>query len=492
MAAAVCNAIPASADEAGEGTIFTLWPLIDYRESPSEGFSNLGILGPLIKIQSRPDDNIVAVRPLIYREEQVKNSSVATDYLYPFASTDTTPEVSRFQFLKLVQKNSYRKDQPESTERDSMFFPFYISGTSKKYGPYTSVLPFYGNIYERFWRDEYHFVLFPLYGSTVKKGTVSRNYLYPFFNTVSGENESGFHVWPLYGQAAKEGVYRKRFVLWPIFMQDSRGLDTDNPTEKLFILPLYAATDSPKKTSRTFLWPFFGYSEDRGLKENERDFLWPFVWTVRGEQRQVDSYLPFYFHEQKTDSSRSWYLWPILRRDTLASEAFRQERDRILYFLYTDNRESWQKDGASRRRTAFWPLFVYNRDSRGVMTLGIPAPVEPVLDREGIEKSWAPFWRLYHQKWNDNGDSAASFLWNLYWHEVRGDSLAYELFPLVSYRGIQRGTDLSFLKGLVRYRTGAEGKSLNFLWLPFGISWGRPETLKPAPAATNVIRSTPQ
>lgn len=184
MAAAVCNAIPASADEAGEGTIFTLWPLIDYRESPSEGFSNLGILGPLIKIQSRPDDNIVAVRPLIYREEQVKNSSVATDYLYPFASTDTTPEVSRFQFLKLVQKNSYRKDQPESTERDSMFFPFYISGTSKKYGPYTSVLPFYGNIYERFWRDEYHFVLFPLYGSTVKKGTVSRNYLYPFFNKI--------------------------------------------------------------------------------------------------------------------------------------------------------------------------------------------------------------------------------------------------------------------------------------------------------------------
>ena len=30
---------------------------------------------------------------------------------------------------------------------------------------------------------------------------------------------------------------------------------------------------------------------------------------------------------------------------------------------------------------------------------------------------------------------AVSFLWNFYWHEQRGKELAYELFPLVSYRG---------------------------------------------------------
>ena len=33
---------------ADEGTIFTLWPLIDYRSSPKEGFSNLSLLGPLV------------------------------------------------------------------------------------------------------------------------------------------------------------------------------------------------------------------------------------------------------------------------------------------------------------------------------------------------------------------------------------------------------------------------------------------------------------
>jgi hypothetical protein len=125
-----------------------------------------------------------------------------------------------------------------------------------------------------------------------------------------------------------------------------------------------------------------------------------------------------------------------------------------------------------------------------VKSLGIPAPVEPVFDLDGIEKSWSPLWRLYQQKWNDSGDSAVSFLWNLYWHEVRGKSLAYELFPLVSYRGDEGRNDLSLLKGMIRYRTGPEGNKISLFWLPFGLSWGDPVPVKPAPVAHNVSRST--
>lgn len=466
------SAAAATEPESGEGTIFTLWPLIDYRESPREGFSNLAILGPLIKVQRQQDERTTALRPLFYRIGHERDETASTNYLYPLAATDSSPEGTRFQFLYLVQKNSYRKDEGEGEERDSMFFPFYISGTSKKYGPYTSVFPIYGDIYERFWRDEYHYVLFPLYGKTVKKGTVSRNYLYPIFNTLEGERESGFHVWPLYGQSAKEGVYRRRFVLWPFYLSETKGLDTDNPTEKLMLFPLYASTDSPQKTARTYLWPFIGYSEDRAKKETERDYFWPFIWTARGESRQVDSYLPFYSHEQKPGSSKSWYLWPLFRHDTLQSDSFRQDRDRILFFLYSDNTESWPKDGTDRRRVALWPLFVYNRDAGGVKSFGLPALMEPILDRPGIEQSWAPLWRIYSQRWADNGDSAVSFLWNLYWHEARGDSLMYELYPLLRYRSTPREVDMHLLKGLFRYRSGREGKSIRLFWLPFGITWG--------------------
>ncbi|HEY6873721.1 MAG TPA: hypothetical protein VI298_13445 [Geobacteraceae bacterium] len=457
-----------------EGAIFTLWPLVDYRESPREGYSNLAVLGPLFKFQRQKDDRDIALRPLFYETANHKAKWSTTEYLYPLASSENSPEVSTVQVLYLYQNNTYRRNEEEKREKGTMLFPFYISGKSDKYGPYTSVFPFYGDMYERFWRDEYHYVMFPLYGRTVKKGTTNRNYLYPIFSFTSGERESGFQVWPLYGQAAKEGVYSKRFAVWPIYMREQSGLDTDNPTSTFYLLPLYAATDSPKSTSRYYLWPFFGHKTEADGKQEEWDYFWPFVRTIRGEKRTMDSYLPFYSRDERPASRKRWIMWPISKHEELNSAEFRQERDRLLYFLYSDNRESWPKDGASRRRTAFWPLFLYKRDPRGVKSLSVPAPVESVLDREGIERSWAPFWRLYQQKWDDNGDSAASFLWNLYWHERRGKDLAYEFFPLIAYRSETTTADVKLLKGLVRYRSDAGRKNLSFFWLPFGFYWGEP------------------
>ncbi|GAM11417.1 hypothetical protein OR1_03733 [Geobacter sp. OR-1] len=482
LASLLLPAIPSFGAKAGdidvEGTIFTLWPLIDYRESPKEQFSNLGILGPLIKIQENRGDSVVAFRPLFHNSANKKQGTSVTEYLYPLASSETTPEVSRFQFLKLIQNNNFRKDEAGGGEKDSMFFPFYISGTSKKYGPYTSVFPIYGDIYERFWKDEYHYALFPLYGSTVKNGTTSRNYLYPLFNTLEGDKESGFQVWPLYGQSAKEGVYRKRFVLWPFVISDTRGLNTANPTEKLFLLPFYTATDSPDKTERGYFWPFCGYRDDRKLKEQETDFLWPFIWTVRGEERRVDSYLPFYSGEVKKESSKHWYLWPLFRNDTLTTDTFSRDRNRVLYFLYSDSLERWAKDGSERKRTALWPMFVYQRDPRGVKTFSFPALVEPILDRGEIEQNWSPLWRIYQQKWTDSGESVVSFLWSLYWHEIRDDATAYEFYPLLFYRGKADFAETSIFKGLVRYKNVEGEKSLKLLWLPFGLNWGAKVTGK--------------
>ena len=456
----------------GGDSVITFWPLFDYRESPADGYRNLSILGPLFKLQQQGEERNLAVRPLFSRISNRRNETTATDYLYPLASSESTHEVATFQFLKLFQNNTYRRDEDTRQEKSSMFFPFYISGKSEKYGPYTSVFPFYGDIYERFWRDEYHFVLFPLYGRTVKKGTTTRNYLYPFFSTVEGERESGVNFWPLYGQSAKEGVYSKRFALWPIFTKEQTGLDSDNPTEKLNILPLYAATDSPRKVSRTYLWPFFGYTDDIARSQKETDYFWPFWRTVRGEDRNVTSWLPFYSEDKGKELLKRWYMWPLYKHEEINTPVFRQEKDRIFFFLYADSRETWPKDGSEKRRMTLWPLFIYNRDLRGVSSLAIPAPVEPVFDKEGIERNWAPLWRLYQQRWNDAGDSAVSFLWNLYWHEQRGDDLAFELFPLMAYRSEKKGSDLQLLKGLIRYRNITGYKKLSVLWLPFGIHWG--------------------
>jgi len=454
-----------------EGRIITLWPLFDYRESPADDYWNLAVLGPIFKFQQSKSNTDVALRPFVYSRHNAANDSTDNEYLYPLASSQSTPEVTRYQFLKLLSKDVYRKDEPAEKDQTSMFFPFYISGTSKKYGPYTSVFPLYGDIYDHFWRDEYHYALFPLYGRTVKNGVTNHNYLYPFFGRTTGEHASGFRFWPLYGQSAKEGDFRQRFVLWPFYTSEETGLGTANPTSKVAYFPLYDRTESPKLESWHVLWPFFGYLNNRDKKYEEWYYGWPLFWSAAGEGRQTVSVLPLYKSDRVKDSWKYWVLWPLFRHEEMQSELYRQERDRVLFFLYSDERETWLKDNASRRRTALWPLFSYKRDPQGMNTFSFPAPIESIFYRDEIERSWAPLWRLYIQRWNESGDSAVSFLWNLYWHESRGDRLAYELFPLISYQGAETRSDFRFLKGLVRYRKGDGRKNLSFFWLPVGFSW---------------------
>jgi len=464
---------PLWAAEAEQGTIFTLWPLIDYRTSPAEGFSNLSLLGPIFKFQSKGEDRDTAFRPLFYRKDRSKGTARSTYFLYPAAFHENTPDSDTYEVLRLFQVSNFRKEEGEKRNSTTTLLPFYVAGESEKRGRYQAFIPFYGDIYDRFWRDEYHFVMFPLYGSTVKNGTTTKHYLYPIFSTTSGEKESGFEVFPLYGQSHKEGVYRKRFVLWPFYTSESTGLGTDNPTEKSFLFPLYGRTDSPKKTARTYLWPFFGYTEDRARQFKEVDYFWPFISTVRGEKRNGNTFLPLYSHDDYADGgSKTWYLWPILKHEETRSNIFNRDQERVLYFLYRDSREQWPKDGSTRRRMAMWPLFLYQKSPEGVSSLSLPALVESVLDKEGIEENWAPLWRLYQSRWDENGNSATSVLWNLFWKERRGEELAYELFPLVSYRKTKADTDLKLLKGLVGLKRNGQESELNLFWLPFGLKWG--------------------
>lgn len=475
---AICALIAVSAwgEEPGpaknDGELFTLWPLIDYRGNPAKKSSRLSLLGPLFTFEKSGEDSITALRPLFYSADNSKSKVSSTDYLYPLASAETTPETSRLQLLHILQKDTFRKGEQADEEHKFMIFPLIISGESKKYGPYLSIFPLYGDIYERFWKDEYHFILFPLYSRTVKNGATNYNLLYPFFTLTSGEKESGFQFWPIFGNTSKEGVYKSTFALWPIFQKEERGLNTANPSERLSIFPLYGSFDSSTVHSRTLLWPFFGHSTETVGNLEEWDFFWPFWLTIRGDKHEATRFLPFYSADKTADSTRNWYLWPLFRTDTMQSSTFRQERQRILYFLFSDKIESWAVDDKSRRRTALWPLFVYNRDTSGNMSLTMPAPVEPVLDKDGIENSWAPFWRLYVQRWNDKGDSSLSLLWNLYWHESSSDYLAWEIAPIFRYRGAANYTEVQFLKGLVQYRDKAGSGKLSLFWLPFGFEWG--------------------
>jgi len=83
-------------------------------------------------------------------------------------------------------------------------FPIYFQQRSPDPGlNYTAVVPFYGRLENRLFRDEIRFVLFPLYGQSRKKDVVTDNYLYPFFHVRHGDALQGWQFWPLAGYDTK-------------------------------------------------------------------------------------------------------------------------------------------------------------------------------------------------------------------------------------------------------------------------------------------------
>ncbi|MEI6208415.1 MAG: hypothetical protein WCP20_16685 [Desulfuromonadales bacterium] len=453
----------ASADE---GAIVTFWPLFDYRSSPATTYSNLAILGPIFKRERSGGTTKTAFRPFFFNVSTPESDD--SDILYPIASTSSGGSDSDTQVMKIYQKHVSRTGTSEE-RRETMLFPFYISGRSEKHGSYSSFFPLHGDIYERFWRDEYHYTLFPAYSRTVKNGTTTTNWLYPLFSAVSGEKESGFQFWPFFGQAAKEGVYAKRFLLWPFYTSESLGLNSDSPTENRYLLPFYASSASPQRSSNYIPWPLCGVVKDGKGEVIERDIFWPFWMTANGKDSSTRRYLPFYAESHLKESSSRWLMWPIYRHERIDSASFRQEKTNLLYFLFNRSDESWPESGKDRARSAFWPLYVWKREDNGVRTLSVPALIETVVQNDGVERNWAPLWRLFTIQWNAQGNNAASLFWNLYWHEQRGEELAWELSPLIAYSSTAGGSELLILKGLFGHSAGKDTTSITLLWVTFGL-----------------------
>ena len=458
--------------QASDGTVATLWPALDYRASSAADYSSLHLLGPFIKYETKGDETEYALRPLFYRAVDDAGES-RTDVLYPLLGHARDSDSSRFHLLHLL---SFDFGERESGSRNSFYlFPLLFYGEDPEQGRYAAFFPLHGKLYNWFGRDRISFTLFPLYGRTEKGGTRIDNYLWPFFARISGEDESGLKAWPVYGHSAKRGVYSKTFFLWPFFFAESLALDTDNPVEKRAFWPFYIDIESPESAKRTVLWPFFSKTVNR-VKGYERwDLPWPLVRITTGERYHGLRLLPFYADETMDVFRQRWYLWPIYKIEEMQTDQIVRRRDRVLFFLYSDTRELKTETGEASRRIDLWPLFGY-RQAGGVSHLHFLSLAEPFFpENQSLERLWAPLWRPYQQKWDARGNAVISVLWNLFWSERQGDRLAWELFPLVEYRRESpQSRDMQLLKGLVRYQVESGTKTVNLLYLPWGMSWGGP------------------
>ncbi len=459
---------------ADEDSLLTWWPLVDYRHSPAADYSSLHLLGPLFKYERKGAEVEYGVRPLFFHARDRDSQRHFSEYLYPLSSRQGEEGKKRYHVLHLLEYDFGQR--AEGSDNEFMLFPFLFYGETEDRGDYFAFFPFGGKIYRRFWRDEIRFVLFPGYSRTLKKGTRTTNILWPIYARIEGENEHGTKLWPLYGYAEKTGVYRKRFVLWPFYFNEHLRLDGDNPEHREVYFPFYIKHDSPARTRRTWLWPFFSHVVDREKDYEEWNTPWPLIRRASGSYKESRKYLPLYSYERTGSLERTWYLWPIYLRSRLTTEELIQERHRILYFLFANQEERLRLEGeeyVKKKWIALWPLFAYERRT-GVSTFSALALIEPFFpENEGFRRNWSPLWTLYKTRWDNEGNEISTFLWNLYWKERRGEDLAFEVFPLVRYRRVQGEVrEFKLLKGLIRFSARAEEKKLSLFYLPWGISWG--------------------
>ena len=424
-------------------------------------------IGPLFSHETRGTEEEWALSPLWSHVHDASTDFTEYDVLYPLLTYDRFGLEYRWQLVQLFSFSGGQTMDLADKHRVSLF-PFYFRQKSPDPAlNYTAVVPFYGHVKNRFFRDEIFFVMLPFYVQTRARDVVTDNYLVPFFDRRHGDGLRGWQFWPLYGHEHKDvttqtnlyhevetvGGHEKRFVLWPLFIRNELGLGTTNVQTQHLSLPFYSAQRAPLRDTTSYLWPIgFTFTVDREKQYREWALPWPIIDFARGEGKTLNRVWPIFSRGQTPTIEADSFLWPLYKHTHVTAEPLDRERTRILFYLYSDVMERNTAAGTYMQRRSLWPLFTALRDHNGNERLQLLAPVEPVLPaNSAIERNYAPLWSVWRAEKNaTTGARSQSFLWNIYRQEVSPTT-----------------RKCSLLFGLFRYESRPEGKR----WRVFYIPW---------------------
>jgi len=426
-------------------------------------------LGPLFYSEEKETQRIWAAPPLLSYTRDPGTESTEFDFLYPLLTYDRYGDQFRWQLFQLLSWAGGPTQKEKKRDRFTVF-PFYFQQRSSDPSEnYTALIPFYGHLKHRLFRDDIFFVMLPFYVESRKKDVVTENYVYPFFHLRHGDGLRGWQFWPLAGHEQKAVTtqtngfgdiqtisgHEKLFVLWPFFFNEKRGIGTENPQREQLLLPAYGLLRSPLRDSTTVLWPFFSRIDDREKKYREWQTPWPFVVTARGEGKTTTRVFPFFSRAHTPTLESDFYLWPVYKYNRAHSDPLDRRRTRILFFLYSDTIAKNTETGAAERTVAFWPFFTHRRQFNGNTRLQVLALLEPYLpNNKSIERDYSPVWSLWRSERNPRtGASSQSLLWNLYRREATSAA-----------------KKCSLLFGLFQYQSDAAGKQVRFFYIPLGKS----------------------
>ena len=440
-------------------------PLFDHFDLTLAPGERTEAAGPFYYSERQDTQRTLAVPPLFAHVVDPATDSEEFDFLYPVVGYDRFGEQYRFHIFQLLSFAG-GASQEESYRSRFTLFPIYFQQRSPLPDEnYTAVLPFYGHLKHRLFRDEIFFVMFPFYIQSRKADVVTDNYVYPFFDVRRGDGLRGWQLWPFYGVEHKTVTtstngfgdvqtipgHDNLFVLWPFFFREKAGIGSDNPEWTEGSIPAFSLFRSPRRDSTTVLWPFFSRVDDREKKYREWDVPWPFVVFARGSGKTTTRVFPFFSHARSTYLESDFYLWPFYKYDRIHADPADRRRTRILFFLYSDIDERNTETGGRRHWVACLPLFSFRQELNGTRRLQVIALTETYLpNSKSMDRDWEPLWSFWRSERNPKtGAANQSLLWNLYRHDSRP--------------GFRR---TSMLFGLFQSRTDAKGNHVRVCYVP--------------------------
>ena len=421
--------------------------------------------GPWFYSQQSGSENILAFPPFFSRDRKAEIDYQADEILYPLWTRIHYGHERRWQFCELLNTSSGLEPDDQAV-RQFTLFPFYFQQRSADTNlNYTALLPFYGRLKHRLFRDELYFILFPGFVETRKRDLVTDNYFFPFVDVHHGDGLAGWQVWPFAGREHKDVTtqtigfgdtsvvagHDHSFYLWPLYLRQLNGLGTTNSETFRASIPLFAISRTPQRDATSVLWPLFAWIDDRDKKYHEWQGPWPFVIFTRGEGKHTSRVWPLFSQSHNQVKEDDSYLWPLYIFTRTHADPLDQRRARVLFFLYSRLSSRNTETGRERVRLDMWPFFTWHHEFNGDERLQVLALLEPAVpDNPGLERNWSPLWSLWRAEHNaKTGASSQSLLWNLY----RRDTAPAQ-------------KSISCLFGLYQYRVHADQKTIRLFYFP--------------------------
>lgn len=429
--------------------------------------------GPFFYSEQQDTRHTWAIPPLFSFTQDPATESEEYDFVYPVLTYDRYGEQYRWQFFQLFSFAGGPSQNEKDRHRFTLFPIYFQQRSSDPNENYTAYGPFYGNLKNRLFRDEIHYVMFPFYSETRKKDVVTDNYVYPLFHLRHGDGLTGWQFWPFVGHEHKVVTtqtngfgdvstvpgHDRQFIMWPFYFNQHNNLSTTNEQWMLGSIPAFDLMRSPMRDSTTVLWPFFSSIDDREKKYHEWQMPWPFVVIARGDGKRTTRFFPLFSQARSpgTNSAANasqesnFYLWPAYLYKRFHSDPVDRSRMRILFFLYSDTIQKNTATGEFQRRRDFWPFYTHKRDYDGSTSLQVLSILEPYLPQsKSVERDYSQVWSLWRSQKNaKTGVASQSLLWNFYRHESRPN--------------FKR---TSFFFGLYQSRSDSEGKTVRLFYFP--------------------------